>query len=170
MHYFKSIYFYILISLLSVKGDRIYADRIEDCPDLLPRSSPPTSAKDVRPDDIKAIGSMGDRYKYMKENIFIHKSCNSYVFLLVYQQVLLHWDLEDMDQLVLTHLLRAVVLLLLAVVILMLLLFPISLKNSVHSQQAELIASILLNFVDWVFALRINVIMIIYSKVCNTQL
>ncbi|KAG1146213.1 hypothetical protein G6F37_004094 [Rhizopus arrhizus] len=60
MHYFKTIYFYILISLLSVKGNRIYADRIEDCPDLLPRSSPPTSAKDVRPDDIKAIGSMGD--------------------------------------------------------------------------------------------------------------
>jgi hypothetical protein len=84
MHYFKTIYFYILISLLSVKGNRIYADRIEDCPDLLPRSYPPTSAKDVRPDDIKAIGSMGDRYKYMKENVFIHKSCNSYVFLLVY--------------------------------------------------------------------------------------
>ncbi|KAF7722980.1 hypothetical protein EC973_002450 [Apophysomyces ossiformis] len=39
-----------------------FAGSIEDCPSLEPRTSPPTNVRDLRPDDIKVVSSMGDRY------------------------------------------------------------------------------------------------------------
>lgn len=40
------------------------ASSIGDCPALSPRKTGATSVKDLRPDDIKVIGAMGDRYKH----------------------------------------------------------------------------------------------------------
>ena len=41
----------------------ITASSIEECPPLKPRSSPATKANDLRPDDIKVVAALGDRYK-----------------------------------------------------------------------------------------------------------
>lgn len=40
-----------------------FVANIDACPALSPRS-PPTSIHDLRPDDIKVIGALGDRYTY----------------------------------------------------------------------------------------------------------
>ena len=42
-------------------ADGTYAKEISECPQLKPRSSPPAGAHDLRPDDIKVIGALGDR-------------------------------------------------------------------------------------------------------------
>jgi hypothetical protein len=60
MQYLFIVTFTVLISTLAVNGAYQYADRIEDCPLLQPRA-PPTSVRDLRADDIKAVGALGDR-------------------------------------------------------------------------------------------------------------
>ena len=39
-----------------------FASSISECPKLPGRTSPPTNPRDLRPDDIKVIAAMGDRY------------------------------------------------------------------------------------------------------------
>lgn len=38
------------------------APSIEECPALGPRATPATSVSDLRPDDIKVVAALGDRY------------------------------------------------------------------------------------------------------------
>ncbi|KAF7722981.1 hypothetical protein EC973_002451 [Apophysomyces ossiformis] len=37
-----------------------FADSVEECPALKPRQAPPTNVRDLRPDDIRMIGALGD--------------------------------------------------------------------------------------------------------------
>lgn len=47
----------------AIPSGKFVAD-IDACPALSPRS-PPTSIHDLRPDDIKVIGALGDRYTHI---------------------------------------------------------------------------------------------------------
>ncbi|CAO3696535.1 unnamed protein product [Rhizopus stolonifer] len=61
MRYFKTFCFGFLVAtaLVTRCESSLFADRIEDCPDLPPRPAP-TSVMDLRPDDIKVVAAMGD--------------------------------------------------------------------------------------------------------------
>lgn len=63
--YIKEVLF-SLVALTSLSEALFggYATNITDCPWLLPRF-PPTSVHDLRPDDIKVIGALGDRYNIL---------------------------------------------------------------------------------------------------------
>lgn len=54
----------ILLCLLAV-ANALNVTNIQDCPALTPRSGP-VNAQDLRIDDIKAIGALGDRYTTCK--------------------------------------------------------------------------------------------------------
>ncbi|KAG0163768.1 hypothetical protein DFQ30_011035 [Apophysomyces sp. BC1015] len=43
-----------------VRSNAEFAKSIYDCPPLEPRLTPPTNVRDLRPDDIKVVGGMGD--------------------------------------------------------------------------------------------------------------
>jgi phospholipase B1 len=55
-----------LVSLVSSEGAvnamdaRQYVADFKQCPQLAPRTSPPTSVHDLRPDDIKVVMALGD--------------------------------------------------------------------------------------------------------------
>ncbi|PHZ18005.1 uncharacterized protein RHIMIDRAFT_233424 [Rhizopus microsporus ATCC 52813] len=59
MQYLFIVTFTILISTLAFNDAYQYAERIEDCPRLQPRARP-TSVRDLRADDIKVVGALGD--------------------------------------------------------------------------------------------------------------
>jgi hypothetical protein len=40
------------------------APKIEGCPALYPRATPATKVTDLRPDDIKVVAALGDRYEF----------------------------------------------------------------------------------------------------------
>lgn len=63
--FFKEILFSLVaLTTLSEALSGGYAQNITDCPWLLPRF-PATSVHDLRPDDIKVIGALGDRYEML---------------------------------------------------------------------------------------------------------
>lgn len=51
----------IITLTASQLANALTASTIGDCPSLAPRSSPPSNIRDLRPDDIKVIGALGDR-------------------------------------------------------------------------------------------------------------
>ena len=54
--------FFLALSALVPYASALTAASIGECPQLAPRATPPTSPRDLRPDDIKVIGALGDRY------------------------------------------------------------------------------------------------------------
>lgn len=54
--------FLTLSSLLVASVSALSASSIDSCPTLEPRSQAPTNISDLRPDDIKVVAAMGDRY------------------------------------------------------------------------------------------------------------
>ncbi|CDS07588.1 hypothetical protein LRAMOSA01537 [Lichtheimia ramosa] len=50
----------IITLTASQLANALTASTIGDCPSLAPRSSPPSNIRDLRPDDIKVIGALGD--------------------------------------------------------------------------------------------------------------
>jgi phospholipase B1 len=59
MRYFKTLCVYSLALSFTVTCN--YVSKIEDCPSLSSRSTPADSVFDLRPDDIKVVGALGDR-------------------------------------------------------------------------------------------------------------
>lgn len=57
--------FLTLSSLFVASVSALSASSIDSCPTLEPRSQAPTNVSDLRPDDIKVIAAMGDRYVIM---------------------------------------------------------------------------------------------------------
>lgn len=57
--------FLTLSSLFVASVSALSASSIDSCPTLEPRSQAPTNVSDLRPDDIKVIAGMGDRYVIM---------------------------------------------------------------------------------------------------------
>lgn len=47
------------------------APSIEACPALKARETAATSVSDLRPDDIKVVAALGDRYRWLYENVRI---------------------------------------------------------------------------------------------------
>lgn len=58
----KENFFFLFTAFASVANAKFVSD-ISECPPLSPRS-PPESVHDLRPDDIKVIGALGDRYRH----------------------------------------------------------------------------------------------------------
>jgi hypothetical protein len=58
--------FSIILSTLTT-ATALNATAIKDCPALTPRSSSPVDITDLRIDDIKIFGSLGDRYIYEED-------------------------------------------------------------------------------------------------------
>lgn len=50
------------------------APNIEGCPALSPRTTAATKVTDLRPDDIKVVAALGDRYIYLKTGELESKS------------------------------------------------------------------------------------------------
>lgn len=63
--YTKKILFSLVV-LTALSGG--YTADITECPSLTPRS-PPSSVHDLRPDDIKVIAALGDRYDIFNKHI-----------------------------------------------------------------------------------------------------
>lgn len=63
--YFKKSFFGTLFILTTFTSLHLalYVKNIQDCPALTPRK-PPSSVHDLRIDDIKVIGALGDRYSF----------------------------------------------------------------------------------------------------------
>jgi hypothetical protein len=59
MYKFISLFMLALTALASVDASMNVTD-IKECPTLTPRAAP-TSVHDVRADDIKVVGALGDR-------------------------------------------------------------------------------------------------------------
>ena len=53
--------FILVLSVFVQLGSALSASSIGDCPQL-PARSGPTGVNDIRPDDIKVMAAMGDRY------------------------------------------------------------------------------------------------------------
>ena len=58
------VQFKLLALPLLVAVGTVFANvqSISDCPALPPRKSPPKDVTDLRPDDIKVVAALGDRY------------------------------------------------------------------------------------------------------------
>lgn len=61
--------FLTLSSLFIASVSALSASSIDSCPTLEPRSQAPTNVSDLRPDDIKVIAAMGDRYVIMDRTL-----------------------------------------------------------------------------------------------------
>lgn len=61
--------FLTLSSLFVASVSALSASSIDSCPTLEPRSQAPTNVSDLRPDDIKVIAAMGDRYVIMDRTL-----------------------------------------------------------------------------------------------------
>lgn len=61
--------FLTLSSLFIASVSALSVSSIDSCPTLEPRSQAPTNVSDLRPDDIKVIAAMGDRYVIMDRTL-----------------------------------------------------------------------------------------------------
>lgn len=79
---------FTLVAALLIPGSQaLTAPTIAECPALKPRSAAATNVADLRPDDIKVVAALGDRYTIF--NVIYHYHVTNIWFVVSWQALLL---------------------------------------------------------------------------------